>query len=106
MTIYRIQDELGSPLWVRIKENEQSLTYCDPRDVNYWSPGMWEVWEEFLWVFQQLQKYSILDRVSTKQYQYLIQGRHLDYIQLRAKYSLSGYGIRVVDAADEEHYDC
>lgn len=114
MTIYRIQDDLGAPLWVRIKENEQPLTYGNPREVNYWTPGMWEVWEEFLWVFQQLEKYSIPDKVSAlsvpgnpsgkpaKQYQYLIQGQHLDYIQLRTKYPLTQLGITVVDTADEE----
>lgn len=103
MTVYRIQDSLGLPLWVRIRENEQAITHGDPRDVNLWAPGMWEVWQEFLWVFQLLEKYSILDRVSTStNYQYLIQGRHLDYIQLRAKYPLSQFGITVVDTALEE----
>lgn len=117
MTIYRMQDSLGSPLWVRIREIEQRIDHCDPRDVNYWTPGQWELWEEFLWVFQHLEKYSILDRISTeampasgshpeyralKQYQYLIQGRHLDYIQLQTKYPLTRLGITIVDAADEE----
>jgi hypothetical protein len=115
MTVYRIQDSLGLPLWVRIRENEQAIAHGDPRDVNLWTPGMWEVWQEFLWVFQQLEKYSILDRVNAltkpgrsgsspaQQYQYLIQGRHLDYIQLRATYPLSQFGITVVDAALEEY---